>query len=63
YTVMHDRDGPTGALVFARRPDGTRFMASTPSDRSLLEAIEAQEFIGAQGRVTHDDKTNRFVPS
>jgi len=63
YTVMHDRDGPMGALLFARRPDGTRFMANTPTDRSLLEAIEASEFIGARGRVTNDGKTNRFVPS
>jgi len=63
YTVMNDRDGPMGALLFARRPDGTRFMANTPTDRSLLEAIEASEFIGARGRVTNDGKTNRFVPS
>lgn len=63
YTVMHDRDGPTGALLFARRPDGTRFMANTPSDRGLLEAIEASEFIGATGRVSNDGRTNRFVPS
>jgi acetyl-CoA C-acetyltransferase len=62
YTVMHDREGPTGAILFARRPDGTRFMANTPPDRSLLEDIERSEFIGVRGKVSHDDRTNRFVP-
>jgi acetyl-CoA C-acetyltransferase len=62
YTVMHDRDGPIGGLLFARLADGTRFMANTPADRALLEGIEQREFIGVTGRVTHDGRTNRFVP-
>jgi len=62
FTVMHDRSGPSGAILFGRLPDGTRFMANTPNDRTLLEDMEQREFMGATGQVSNDGLTNRFIP-
>jgi acetyl-CoA C-acetyltransferase len=63
YTVMHDKAGPSGGLLFGRLADGTRFMANTPADRALLEDMEQREFIGVSGRVSHDGRTNVFTPA
>jgi acetyl-CoA C-acetyltransferase len=63
YTVMHDKAGPSGGLLFGRLADGTRFMANTPADRALLEDMEQREFIGVSGRVNHDGRTNVFTPA
>jgi acetyl-CoA C-acetyltransferase len=64
YTVQHDRDGrPAVGIVVARLADGRRCWANI-TDPGVLERIEQQEFIGAQGRVRHDDATqvNTFDP-
>jgi acetyl-CoA C-acetyltransferase len=63
YTVIHDKAGPSGGLLFGRLPDGTRFMANTPTDRGLLDDMESREFIGVQGNVVNDGKTNVFSPA
>jgi acetyl-CoA C-acetyltransferase len=63
YTVIHDKAGPSGGLLFGRLPDGTRFMANTPTDRGLLDDMESREFIGVQGSVVNDGKTNVFSPA
>jgi len=63
FTVMHDKTGPSGGIVFGRLPDGTRFMANTPADRDVLEDMEQREFIGTSGRITNDGRTNVFTPA
>jgi acetyl-CoA C-acetyltransferase len=62
YTVMHDRKGPSYAILFGRLGDGRRFMANTPDDPKLLHDMVARDLIGEVGRVTHDDGRNIFVP-
>lgn len=62
YTVMHDRAGPSYAILFGRLGDGRRFIANTPEDRALLAAMVATDMIGATGKVTSHDGRNVFVP-
>ena len=38
YTVMHDRKGPSYAILFGRLGDERRFIANTPDDAALLQA-------------------------
>jgi acetyl-CoA C-acetyltransferase len=49
--------------VIGRLSDGRRFLANTPSDRALLEAFEAREEVGREGRVTRRDDLNVFEPA
>ena len=63
YTVMHERKGPSYAILFGRLRDGRRFIANTPSDARMLQEMVDNDLIGATGRVTHTDARNIFVPS
>ena len=64
YTVLHDRDGPpTKGIVIGRSQDGRRFVANTPEDRSVLEALMAREAIGTAGIVSSGKGLNRFDPA
>src|SRR5262249_23630059 len=64
YTVLHDRDGaPVRGLVIGRLADGRRFLAVTPEDRTLLEALVAREAVGLRGRVAAVEGANRFEPT
>ena len=62
YTVMHDRKGPSYAILFGRLDDGRRFIANTPDDANLLDDMVTRDMIGQAGRVTHKDGLNTFVP-
>ena len=62
YTVMHDRKGPSYAIVFGRLGDGRRFIANTPDDPALLQQMVDHDLIGQTGHVTHDSGRNVFVP-
>jgi len=62
YTVMHDRKGPSFGILFGRLADGSRFIANPPDDPSLLQDMEARDYIGAGGRVTSQDGLNTFTP-
>jgi acetyl-CoA C-acetyltransferase len=62
YTVMHDRKGPTYAILLGRLGDGRRFMANTPDDPTLLADMSTRDYLGASGRVQHADGINVFVP-
>ena len=63
YTVLHDRDGaPIRGLVVGRLGDARRFLAHTPDDRDVLEALEATEGVGRRGRVRPSEQGNRFEP-
>ena len=63
YTVMHDGKGPSGAVLFGRLADGTRFIANPPPDAALWAEMQTQDFLGRRGRVSHDGQRNRFVPA
>lgn len=64
YTVLHDRDGqPTKGIVIGRLQDGRRFVANTPEDRLVLEALMAREAIGRAGIVSSIKGLNRFDPA
>jgi len=62
YTVMHDRKGPSYAILFGRLRDGQRFIANTPPDQGLLQEMVEHDMVGVGGRVTHRDGCNVFVP-
>jgi acetyl-CoA C-acetyltransferase len=62
YTVMHDRNGPSYAILFGRLNDGRRFIANAPDDPGLLQEMVDQDLMGKVGRVTHDHGRNIFVP-
>src|SRR5262245_114563 len=62
YTVMHDRKGPSYAILFGRLGDGHRFIANTPEDAGLLREMVERDMIGAGGRVRHHNGRNLFLP-
>lgn len=63
YTVMHDRKGPSFAILFGRLSGGERFIANTPADPELLAEMERTDFLGASGRVGNADGLNVFRPN
>lgn len=60
YTVMHERDGPSYAIVYGRLADGRRFVANTPKDAALWEQMQTQNCIGRSGRVSNNGQQNLF---
>lgn len=63
YTMIYGRDGrPLRGIVVGRLDDGARFLANTPSDLAINEAVVASEFIGQRGQVRHIDGSNVFEP-
>jgi acetyl-CoA C-acetyltransferase len=61
YTVLHARDGtPINGIVIGRLETGERFLANTPADRSMLEALMCEEGVGRPGTVSSSGDTNRF---
>jgi len=64
YTVLHDREGaPVRGIAIGRLEDGRRFLANTPDDRGLLEALEAREAVGLAGVAATGEGVNRFEPA
>ncbi len=66
YTVVFGREGePELGIVIGRLDDGTRFIANTPADATLLDLMTREEFIGRKGRASHDATTrkNTFDPA
>jgi acetyl-CoA C-acetyltransferase len=64
YTVLYGRESePVRGIVVGRLDEsGRRFLANTPDDRGLLEALVATEVVGRRGAVRSVDGTNRFTP-
>ena len=62
YTVMHDRKGPSYAILFARDAAGRRFIANAPADAALLRDMTEHDYLGAGGTVTSRDGLNEFPP-
>jgi acetyl-CoA C-acetyltransferase len=63
YTVLHDRDGaPIRGIVVGRLAGGQRFLANTPEDRVVLEALMSSEAVGRAGTVSCSNGSNRFEP-
>jgi acetyl-CoA C-acetyltransferase len=64
YTVMHDRnDRPVQGIVLGRLEDGRRFVANTPADTALLDAMTNEEFLNHAGCVHSDGERNLFTPN
>ncbi|MFM9941019.1 MAG: acetyl-CoA acetyltransferase [Hyphomicrobiaceae bacterium] len=62
YAVMHDRKGPSYAILFGRLGDGRRFIANTPDEPRLLQEMVDRDMLAATGHVAHKDGLNIFVP-
>jgi acetyl-CoA C-acetyltransferase len=63
YTIMHGKAGPEYAIVFGRLDaTGERFIANAPTDRAVLEDLQAHEGLGRPGRADQRDGRNLFVP-
>jgi acetyl-CoA C-acetyltransferase len=63
YTVVFGREGrPSQGIVVGRLEDGRRFLANTPEDPSLAEALAATDAIGLEGVVSHSGGVNLFEP-
>ena len=63
YGVMHDRKGPSFAVLFGRLEDGRRFIANTPEDADLLHEMCRRDFLAAPGQVAAgDDGRAIFTP-
>ena len=63
YTVLHAREGsPIRGIVVGRTADGARFIANTPNDRALFDALTSEEGVGRAGRVTNEGDANTFAP-
>ena len=54
YSVMHDRKGPSYAILFGRQKDGTRFIANVPEDPGLLADMVKNDYLGAPGKISVD---------
>jgi acetyl-CoA C-acetyltransferase len=64
YTVLYHREGtPRRGIILGRLESGERFIANTPDDRTLLEALVQRELCGAQGKVECRDGLGRFTPA
>ena len=63
YTVMHDRAGPSYAIIKAVLEAGSRCIANTAEDPALLADLVANDYMGARGTVAHADGLNIFTPS
>jgi acetyl-CoA C-acetyltransferase len=63
YTVLYDRGGaPRRGIVLGRLESGERFIANTPEDRTLLEALVERELCGSNGKVECQDGVGLFTP-
>ena len=62
YTVMHDRAGPSYAILMGLLADGSRFIANTPDDPALLADMVSRDYLGAHGNVANGDGLNIFTP-
>jgi len=63
YTVLYDRDGaPKRGIVLGRLETGERFVANTPQDAALLEALVDRELCGVYGKVECRDGVGCFTP-
>jgi len=63
YTIMHGKNGPEYAVVFARLNEtGARCIANTPADQPTLRDLQERDSLGRPGKVEHRDGKNVFVP-
>ena len=64
YTIGHGRDGSPEKGLIVGRLDSTnaRFLATAPSDASLLADLETRELIGTKGNVAMRDGKAIFEP-
>ena len=62
YTVLHSRNGPDKAIVIGRLENGTRFLANTEKNSSVLDYMSKNEMLNTLGYVSREGKRNIFKP-
>ena len=62
YTVLHSRNGPDKAIVIGRLENGTRFLANTEKNSSILDYMSKNEMLNTLGYVSREGKRNIFKP-
>lgn len=60
FTVTHGPAGPMQGIIIGRLQDGTRFLAHTPPDPAMLNALMESESVGRSGKVLHEKGKNIF---
>ena len=63
YTVVHSREGPNKGIIIGRLEDGTRFLANTEKDSSVLDYMCNNDILKTTGVVSTDGKRNIFKPN
>jgi acetyl-CoA C-acetyltransferase len=63
YTIMHDRTGPSYAVVLGRlETTGERFVANTPTSPQVLADLQGRDSLGRRGTVDSRHGLNTFIP-
>ena len=60
YTIVNGRDKLKFGIVLGKLDDGSRFIANTPRDESILQKMVDEEMIGARGNVLKEGNKNIF---
>jgi len=63
FTASYEGDVPVRGMVIGRLSDGRRFVAQTPADTKLLQALEGKDMVGTRGEVTPGTPVNLFQPA
>lgn len=63
YTVLFDRNNqPNLGIIIGRLEDGSRFVANTPHDLTLLENLVAEDPLSIPGEIQQHKGSNVFMP-
>ena len=63
YTVMFDRKGPSFTILYGRQENGSRFIANTSDDPTLIRDMSEKDYMNATGVVAvGDDGRAIFTP-
>lgn len=63
YSIFHDGEGePKKAVIIGKLDGGKRFLANCVNDKSILNTMMKQEFIGTRGVVRTTGAINIFEP-
>lgn len=62
YTIIYSKDGhPSYAVIYGKTDEGLRFIAQTPTDTDIFNALSAQNQVGKTVRLKHDETIGRNI--
>lgn len=62
YTIIYAKDGsPSYAVVYGKTDKWLRFIAQTPAEPDVFDALSTQNQVGRAVRLTHDASQNRNI--